>query len=161
MPTTWGMPYVAGQPAINTLLELLTGSPAVYRPVANLGDITGPAFSLALVDVTSHSTSTPWDAFVGTIFSGGDIGFPLFFIPSSGDTNVATDPLGHDAANGIMSVFLARAVRTWQMVFPDTAGTTAGPLSAVMYKFNWKAMVKDVLRADTTVRITGQPALTF
>lgn len=154
------MPIAAGQPAINTLLEILTGSPASYAPVSNMGDITGPGFSLALVDVTSHSTATPWDQFIGTIFSGGDVGFPLFFIPSS-PSLVPPLPQGHDPVSGIMSVFLARVERTWKMIFPDTAASTAGPFAAIYYKFSIKAMVKDVLRADSTIRISGQPTLTF
>ncbi len=153
------MSIVNGIPAINTLWQILSGSPPVYQSIANMGDITGPAFSLALVDVTSQSTGNPWDEFIGTIFSGGDVGFPLFFVPASPGGN--TGPMGHDAASGVMSVFLARLERTFQMKFPDPAQTIAGPFQAVLYKFNWKAMVKDVLRADSTCRITGMPTLTF
>jgi hypothetical protein len=156
---------VAGNPAINTLVEIQTGSPPAFRTVANMGDITGPAFALALVDVTSHSTGQPWDQFLATIFSGGDIAFPFFFVPSSGDDGISTDPIGHDPTTGIMQVFLNRIARTWQIIFPDAPlvinRSTAGPLQAILYKFNWKMMVKDVLRADTTMRVTGQPTLTF
>ncbi len=160
MPIVPSVPSIVnGVPAINTLLQILTGSPATYRGIANMGDITGPGFSLALVDVTSHSNGSPWDAFIGTIFSGGDLGFPLFFVPSS---PIGTSgPIGHDAASGYMKVFLERAERTYQNVFPDTAATTAGPFNAILYKFNIKSMVKDVLRCDATIRITGEPTLTF
>ena len=154
------MSIVNGIPAINTLWQIQTGSPPAFQSIANMGDIAGIAFSLALVDVTSHSTGTPWDEFLGTIFSGGDVGFPLFFVPAS-PGGTAPAPMGHDAASGIMSVFLARVQRTYQMLFPDPAGTIAGPMNAVLYKFNWKAAVKDVLRADCTTRISGQPTLTF
>lgn len=156
---------VAGLGAINTLVEIQTGSPPAFRTVANMGDITGPAFALALVDVTSHSTGQPWDQFIATIFSGGDIAFPFFFVPASGDDGISTDPVGHGPTSGIMQVFLARVARTWQIVFPDNpvlaSRSTAGPMQCILYKFNWKEMVKDVLRADTTMRVTGQPTLTF
>jgi len=152
-----------GIPAINTLWEIQTGSPATFRTIANMGDLTGIAFSLALVDVTSHSTGQPWDQFIGTIFSGGDVAFPLFFVPASGDDTNLADPLGHGPTSGIMQVFLARVQRVYQMKFPDSlvSPSIAGPMNAVLYKFNWKSMVKDVLRADCTTRITGQPTMTF
>jgi hypothetical protein len=148
-----------GQPAANTLLQILAGSPAVYQSVANMGDITGPGFSLSLTDVTSHSTGSPWDEFVSVIFSGGDVSFPLFFVPSSPGGNVG--PMGHDSASGIMCVFLARLERSWQTVFSDAWATTAGPMNAILYRFGWKGMVKGVLRADLTMRLTGLPTLDF
>lgn len=160
MPVVPSVPAIVnGQGAINSLLQILIGSPATYRGVANMGDITGPGFSLALVDVTSHSNGSPWDTFIGTIFSGGDMSFPLFFVPSS---PVGTSgPIGHGPVTGYMGIFLARLERTYQLVFPDTAASTAGPFNAILYKFSLKEMVKDVLRSDSTIRITGQPTLTF
>ncbi len=160
MPVVPSVPAIVnGVGAINTLLQIMIGSPPSFRGVANMGDITGPGFSLALVDVTSHSNGAPWDEFIGTIFSGGDLGFPLFFVPESGLGT--SGPIGHDPASGFMSVFLARVERTYQQIFPDMDATVAGPFNAIAYKFNLKSMVKDVLRADTTIRITGQPTLTF
>ena len=156
------MPTPIAQPSINTLLQIGSGtSPETFANIANMSDITGPTMAAAVVDVTSHSTGVPWDQFIATIFSGGDIAFPFFFVPSSGDDTIANDSIGHDPVSGIMSVFLARVQRTWQIKFPDPAGSIAGPMQLIMYKFNWKAMVKDVLRADTTMRVTGQPTLTF
>lgn len=160
MPITPSVPAIVnGIPGINTLLQVLTGSPATYRGIANMGDITGPGIALTLVDVTSHSNGSPWDQFLGTLFSGGDIAFPLFFVPAS---PVGTSgPIGHDGATGYLSIFLAGLQRTYQMLFPDPGATVLGPLTAIAYKLNVKAMVKDVLRMDTTLRVTGQPTLTF
>lgn len=148
------------QPAINTFLKIANeGSPLIFNTIANVGDLTGPSMSGVLVDVTSHSTGAPWVQRIVTILDNGDIAVPLFFIPSSpGSDGVANTPEGHNATNGLLSVFTQRQLRQYSTVFPDAAATT-WYMQGYISKFSMKAAVKGVLTADATFSLTGEPIL--
>ncbi len=152
-PSVFGVSIAAAEPAINTLLKIGYGSPEVFSVIANVGDLSGPSLSAAVVDVTSHSTGTPWREKIVTLLDGGDIQLPLFFIPSSpGNQN----PFGHDGTNGLLAVFTSRTLKNYEMVFPDQAQTTYS-FQAYISKFNFKEPVAGVIAADVTFTITGEP----
>lgn len=147
------MSIAAAQPAINTLLKMANaGSPQVFTTIANIGDLTGPGMSATIVDVTSHSTGAPWRQKIPTLLDNGDITLPLFFIPSS------PGPDGHDATNGLLSVFTSRALREFSLTFPDGAATT-WYFQGYVTKFSMKAAVAGVLTADVTITCTAEPIL--
>ena len=143
----------AAQPSINTLLKMANaGSPLTYTTIANVGDINGISFSANVVDVTSHSTGSPWREKITTLLDAGEISAPLYFIPSS------AAPAGHDFTNGLGSVFTNRELRRFAIVFPD-AGATTYYFDAYVSKFALKATVAGVLEAAVTLTITGEPQL--
>ncbi len=144
------MPTAAAQPAINTLFKLGTaGCPQTFSTIANVGDYTGPSMSGTIVDVTSHSTGSPWRQKIVTLLDNGDISLPLFFIPSDS---------GHDASTGLLSIFTTRALREYSITFPDPAATT-WYVQGYVSKFNMKAPVAGVLTADVTFTLTAEPIL--
>jgi Lambda phage tail tube protein, TTP len=159
------LPFILGtiaaaQPAINTLLKIANeGSPILYNTIANVGDLTGPTMMAKVVDVTSHSTGSPWTEKITTLLDGGDITLPLFFVPSSpGSDGQANTPFGHDGTNGLLSVFTQRQLRNYSITFPDAAATTYY-FEGYVSKFSMKAAVAGVLTADVTFTITGEPTL--
>lgn len=151
------MPIAAAQPAINTLLKIATaGSPSVYNVIANVGDLTGPTLSGAVVDITSHSTGAPWRQKIVTLLDPGTITLPLFFIPSSPGTNVANTPFGHNGTNGLLSIFTSRALENYSLTFPDPAATTYY-FQGYVTNFSQTAPVAGVLTAQVTFTFTGEP----
>ena len=148
------------QAAINTLFKIGNmGSPQTFNVIANVGDLTGPTMSAAVVDVTSHSNSNPWRSKIVTLLDCGDVTLPLYFIPSSaGSDGVPATPEGHNGTNGLLSVFTSRQLREYSVTFPDAAATTwyfAGMIS----KFTMGAKVAGVLDATVTFTFTGEPIL--
>ena len=147
------MTFVANsQPAIGTKLYLGNGvtSPVSFTLIANVGDLSGPSFASTIVDVTSHSTGTPWREKVTTLLDPGTISLPLYFLP-----NVSSGG-GHDFTSGLGSVFTSRAQRNYQMTFPDIYATT-WIFSGFLSKYSITAKVAGVLEAATDLTFTGQP----
>jgi hypothetical protein len=142
------------QAAINTFLQLSDGnSPETLATVANVGDITGPTFQGAVVDVTSHSTGNAWRQKIVTLLDPGTLSFPCFFIPNDS---------GHKR---LLGVFFNRGLPTlpqancdWALSFP-TSPRTVWNFSAWMSKFSMDMKVADVVRAGTELVLTGEPAI--
>lgn len=141
--------------AINTLLKIGSqGCPQTFYTVANVGD-EAMSVSGAVVDVTSHSTGDPWRRKIVTLLDGGDLTFPLFFIPDS--TGIQGDgTFGHGGTSGLLNVFTLRELRRWALVFPD-AGATTWYFDGCITKFNIGAAVAGVETASVTITVTGMP----
>ncbi len=154
------MPNIAAaQPAINTLFQIGSqGSPQVFNTIANVGDISGPTMDGNVVDVTSHSTGSPWREKIVTLLNPGEASIPLFFIPSSAGTITPGQQFGHDGTNGLLAVFTGRLLSSYKIVFPDSAATS-WYFSGYITKFNIDSKVADVLHAMCTFTFTGEPVL--
>ncbi len=156
----------AALPAINTLLKIGDqGSPEAFNLIANVGDMNEILSMTAdKVDVTSHSTTVPWSQNIPTLLNGGNVTFPLFFIPSSGSP--ATGVIGHSFSGGIGKYFVNRGASAsqpgtainFQITFPDAAQTTYF-FSGFIYDFKMKAPVKGVETAEITIGVTSAPTL--
>lgn len=156
----------AAQPAIQTLLKIGDqASPENFNIIANIGDYNEILSMTAdKVDVTSHSTTVPWSQNIPTLLNGGNVTFPLFFIPSSGAPSGGI--IGHNFTAGIGKYLTQRgssAVQPgtpihFQIVFPDAAATTYS-FSGFIYDFKMKAPVKGVLTAEMTIGVTSAPTL--
>jgi hypothetical protein len=156
----------AAQPAINTLLKFGDqASPENFNTVANVGDYNEILSMTAdKVDVTSHSTGVPWSQNIPTLLNGGNVTFPLFFIPSSGAASGGV--IGHNFTAGIGKYFVNRGASAgqpgtainMQIVFPDQAATTYN-FTGFIYDFKMKAPVKGVLTAEITIGVTSKPTL--
>lgn len=135
------------QPSINTLIQLgNSASPIVYTTVANVGDMTGPTFAAAVVDVTSHSTTVPWREKITTLLDPGQLSFKLYFI---------TDYSPH---RQLFAVFANRTLANWRMVFPDQDGTVWF-FQAYISKFSVTSTVAGVTEAAVTFELVSQPTL--
>jgi Lambda phage tail tube protein, TTP len=149
------MPTPIANAAINTFLKLSDGnSPETFVTVANVGDITGPSFAGAVVDVTSHSTGNAWRQKIVTLLDPGTVTFPLFFIPNDS---------GHQR---LQSVFVNRGLPTapaspadFQLSFPTSPSRTVYTFSAFISKFNMDAKVADVIRSNMELVLTGEPQI--
>lgn len=146
----WALSFLMGtaiaQPSINTLLKLGNGaSPQVYQVVANVGDITGPGYAGAVVDVTSHSTSVPWRQKIVTLLDAGQISCKLYFIP--GD-------LGHQT---LFNQFTQRTLQGYQLSYPDTNHSTV-TFNAYISKFSITATVAGVIEAAVTFDVVSEPS---
>lgn len=122
------------------------GSPTeTFATIAELGDIDGPDMSLATEETTHHGSTGGWDEFVGTILSGGEVSFPINFLPSN-----AT----HDRTSGLQADMVNRTKRNFQVVYPDPGGN-GYQFAALVTGFKPKAPVKGKLSADIKLKISG------
>lgn len=131
--------------AFGTLLKLGTTNTtaAVFSTIAEVGDIEGPNDSVDTIEVTNHSSSGAMKEFIAGLIDPGEVSFPINWIPSD-----AT----HDETTGLESVKNARALRHYQITFPDS---TKCEFSALCTKFARKAPVSGKMSADITLKISG------
>jgi len=149
-------------PAIGTLLQIGNGaSPEVFNSIANIGDITGPGTSAAVVDVTSHtSVSAPWRSKIPTLLDAGDITLPLYVDPSSGAPATSGGYWGANFAAGLGRLFANRGQSpgvpyNFKIIYID--GTT-DEFQGFITKYSRKSPVAGVYTADVTITITGVPS---
>ncbi len=122
------------------------GAPTeTFATIAEVGDIDGPDMSLATEEVTHHGSVNGWDEFVGTILSGGEVSFPINFLPSD-----AT----HNASTGLQADMVNRTKRNFQIVYPDPGGN-GYQFKALVTGVKPKAPVKGKLSADIKLKISG------
>ncbi len=132
--------------SFGTFLKMGDGAtPETFTTIAEVGDIDGPDMSLATEEVTHHGSTNGWDEFVGTILSGGEVGFPINFLPS--------DPT-HDASTGLQADMRNRTKRNFQIVYPDPGGN-GYQFGALVTGVKPKAPVKGKLSADIKLKISG------
>jgi predicted secreted protein len=133
--------------SINTLLQIKMGSPLAYQTVANVGDYNPISPSANVVDVTSHSTGTPWRQKIITLLDAGKLTAKIFYVPTE-----AT----HDDATGLLGLLTTRALTDFQIVFPDSPATKF-QFSGYVSTFTITSSVAGVEEASLTVEITGEP----
>ncbi len=136
--------------AINTLLQIGDqASPETWRTVANCNDFQPIAPSATVVDVTSHSTGTPWRQKIITLLDAGKVTAKIFYVPTEGT---------HDDTTGLLALLTNRALTHFRIVFPDSPATKFtffGYVSA----FTINSPVAGVEEGSLTIEITGQPTL--
>lgn len=141
------MPSVAVS-SFATLLKIGDGGGTeVFTTIAEVRDIDGPAFALAVEEVTAHDGNGSRE-FVATIKEVGEVSFELNF-------NKATT---QGFTGGLYNDFSNKTKRNFQIVLPTTVAAT-GAFAAHVIGFKFKAPVEGVLRADVTLNVTG--ALTW
>lgn len=131
-----------------TLLQQGDGAlPEVFATVAEVKDISGPGLEADTIEVTNHSSPGAWREKLISLLNGGEVSFPVNFLP--GDAT-------HDAQTGLISLYLSRAVNNFRLVWP-TAAEDWVIFPAAVTGFEPSAPVDDVLGADITLEVMGEP----
>lgn len=145
------MPVTNALFAHGTLLQVGDGvsTGETFTTVAEVTNIGGPGIALEPLEVTSHSSTAGWKEFIGGLLDGGEVSLSINYIPTN-----AT----HDATTGLIADQVARTVRNFQLVFPDS-GTTTWSFSALVVNFEPGEPVDNALTAEVTLKVTGQPTL--
>jgi hypothetical protein len=120
-------------------------SPETFATVVNVGDIDGPDMSLETEDITNHGSADGWAEFIGTILDGGEVSFPINYLP--------TDPT-HDMNTGLQADMVNRTLRNYQLVYPDPGGNGYA-FAALVTGFKAGAAVKGKLTADVKLKVSG------
>ncbi len=136
--------------AYGTLLQIGDGaSPEVFTTIAEVTDISGPSLALDALDVTAHTSPAAFREFIGGLLDGGEVSFTINYVPTE---------TTHDAGTGLIADMIARTVRNFQLVFPDS-GTTTWSFPALITAFEPAEPVDDRLMAEVTLKVAGQPTL--
>jgi len=137
--------------AINTLLQTGDGaSPEVWTTVANVNDFQPIQPSATVVDVTSHSTGTPWRQKIITLLDAGKVQAKIFYVP--------TNTTHNDTATGMLGLLTNRTRTHFRVQFPDAAPTRF-TFYGYVSQFSINAPVAGVEEATLTIEIDGLPTL--
>lgn len=135
--------------AYGTLVKSGDGAgPEVFTTIAELTSISGPGLTAEAYEATRHD-GPGWDEYVVGLLRGGEVAVELNFVPSNATQSYAT---------GMLSDYVNRTLRNYQMVFPDS-GSTTWAFSAFITAFSVEAPVDNKLSASATLKISGAPSL--
>lgn len=135
-----------------TLLQMGNGSsPESWQTVANVGDISGPAFDSTIVDVTSHSSQAPFRQKIPTLLDIGATTFKCFW--------VMTNPTHMNALTGgfpgIRYAYFNRELIQIRLKYTD--GTSSDAFNCYVTKLGQMATVAGVYEMNVTLTGTGSP----
>lgn len=135
---------IAG-PGFLLQVNTTSGDVGTFATLAEVKDITGPAISLDVIDVTNQDSPERFEEIIPTLRRAGDVDFDVNFNP----TNET-----HDGATGL--IFLAKNIvkRGWRLQLQDEDDSYVY-FDAYVTGFQFKAPVAGVLTATTKLRVTG------
>jgi hypothetical protein len=135
-----------GMPAMGTFLR------RNGVEIAEVTEISGPAFEAEELDYTHLRSPGFWREIGGGLKNGGDVTLTVNFNPA--------DPT-HNAATGLLSAFAGSTqppTDTYELVFPDD-DTTTWTFPAFVKGYEPSIPFEDKLSADITLRVAGAPTL--
>lgn len=127
--------------------DAAAGNSGNFTTVAEVKDITGPAVSLDVLDVTNQDSPGGFEEIIPSIRRAGDVDFDVNFDPASGT---------HDGTTGLLYLAKNKLKRGWRLLLNDPDDTYIA-FDAYVVNFQMKAPVAGVLAATTKLRVTGEP----
>jgi predicted secreted protein len=118
-----------------------------FTKVCEVGDIKGPGLSRDTLDVTTHDSPNDWEEFIVGIKKGGDVTFPINWVPD--------DPT-HDNVTGLWAAWDDGVLRNWRIVPPITGVYLA--FAALVTEIGPEFPVNDKLAADLTLKVSVDSA---
>ncbi len=154
------LPQGSGLPSVGSILSILTGSPATYKPIGNLSNLS---WDLKAVTADTTNMGTPWKQHIVTLMDAGTIKGDLYFQPSSDADEGGI--VGHSFSDpeALGYIFAAQAsggdgvVRSYSIDFPD--GITFY-MDATINDFPISANVEKPLMTKISFGVTGEPVFT-
>ncbi len=135
--------------SFGTLLKIGNGGTPTetFTTIAEVRDISGPAFAVGTEDVTNHDSSG-WREFIPTIIEAGEVTF---------DVNFKGDATQGFASGSLYDDMIDKTKRNFQIVLPSGVGAAndTGAFAAYVTGFELAAPVEGVLSASITLMITG------
>lgn len=132
------------------LLQLgsTAGDAGSFTTIAEVKDITGPAVSLDVIDVTNQSSPDQYEEIIPSIRRAGEVDFDVNFNP-----NNAT----HNDTTGLLFIANNKVKRGYRLDLNN--GNHYLAFDAYCIGFQVKAPVAGVLSGTVKLRVTGKPRL--
>ena len=135
-----------------TMLKMGDGAePEVHTTIAEVKDISGPGYETGTHDVTNQSSPGAVREFIAGLIDAGEVTFDVNWLPGN-----AT----HDASTGLLAAQLARALKSFQLVWPQFTPNEQCAFDALVTGFEVSSPVDDPLSASITLKVSGLPVWT-
>ncbi|MGW4641806.1 phage tail tube protein [Sphaerisporangium sp. NPDC004334] len=116
----------------------------VFTSIAAVANIGGPEMEREAYDATHHSSPNGWREFVGGLKDGGEVSLELRY-----------DPRLHDV---LVGDFDDDEPRDYRLIWPAITGAQ-WDFKAIMTGFSPEGPHDDLLTAEITLKVTGQPVI--
>jgi len=142
---------MAHNASFGTLLKLGDGAtPENFTTIAEVLDITPPDIRNTALDITNQSSPGGIAQKIPDgITDMGNVSFSVNWDPTA---------VTHNMTVGLGSLAISRAVKNFQIVFPNVAVTT-WLIPAFVSRFHPTGAVRGVMSAEVELTITGQCTL--
>lgn len=120
-----------------------------FTTIAEVKDITGPAVSLDVIDVTNQDSPDQYEEIIPSIRRAGEVDFDVNFDPASGT---------HDGATGLLYLANNKIKRGYRLQLNDPDDSYIA-FAGYVIGFQWKSPVAGVLAATCKIRVTGKPQI--
>jgi len=127
--------------------------PEVFTLIAEIKKLTPPKFSADQKDVTTHASDGGWEEIITTILRSGVVVIGVNWIP--------TNSTQSNQSGGILNDFTTKTKSNYQLVWPDSGGTTWSFSARVVECSFGDGNVADGMDAEFQFKITGQPTLAY
>lgn len=114
----------------------------VFTTIAEVTNITGPGVSFELIDATHMESPDAFREYLPSLLDGTQVTLELNYLPA--DSN----------QYGLREDQLARTLRNFQIIWPDS-GSTTDQFAAYVTDFTPSAQIADKLSASCTLKISG------
>jgi hypothetical protein len=132
---------------LGTLLKIGNGSsPETFATIAEVKDISGPALTQEFAEFTHMQSTGGYREYKPTFLQSGDVTFKCNFLPDDTTQGFAT--------TGLLKDFASKALRNFQLLFPDT-GATLATFAAYVSHVAPSAPISGPLELSVTLRVTG------
>jgi len=125
------------------------GNSGSFTTIAEVKDITGPAVTLDVIDVTNQDSPGGYEEIIPSIRRAGEVDFDVNFDPASGT---------HDGTTGLLYLASNKVKRGYRLLLNDT-DDSYWAFNAYVVSFQTKEPVAGVLSGTVKLRITGQPTI--
>ena len=123
----------------------------LWRAVAQITNLSGPALALDTVDVTAHDSTGAWEEVVPTIVRSGEVTLEINYDPSE---------ITHDTTDGLPAAMIAQDLTDFEIVWPfPVVGGTTWEISAYVTGFEPSAPHDGKISASVTLKVSGVPTL--
>jgi len=156
MPTGTGVSTIADHIAVSGLLLAVSNvgtSPDAFYVVANVTDLTIP---MQVTEVMVTNVADTWVRRVPTLLDMGKVNFKVFWVME--ETTHRNNVGGTGVAEGLVHMFVNKALRDWQSIYPDGNNSTDA-FSGYVAGGSRTAKTGGVFEMAITLGTTGTPSL--
>jgi len=118
----------------------------VFTTIADVRDVDGPDSSTRTKDTTTHSKTSKFSRFIGTILEAGTVDFQVNFS--------FLEATHQDAAGGLYDNWKNLTKSNWRIVGNET-GDPRFDFNAMIVKYKTSFNVEDEMLADVSLKIDG------
>jgi len=144
-------------PSFNTTIGWDAAGGTSYTTIGQVKDISGPSISRDTFEVTDRDVTGNYKEFWGGYSDGGDLTFTINWDPLNDATHGTAS--GTALITNFTETDMCSAKSAWQVQMDLCGGTATWTFDGIMSTFEMSSPENDVLTADVTVKVSGQPTL--